>query len=149
MFLNATEDWGLLIGGQNINLEIWLKYSSEVQGLVINVVVVYTHSLTSSSSENTHELLSYVIILTPMAESASMLCVISAGWNTGTHSSARDSKMKRFCQRFMREIHRFTRKCTSAYFTVYRFTCPLPLWSMCLWLCVKKVHFQPFATGNA
>ena len=57
----------------------------------------YTHSLTSSSSENLHELLSPVIILerVQIAESASMSCTVSAAWNTGTLSSATGSKMER------------------------------------------------------
>ena len=43
-------------------------------------IMIYTHSLTSSSSENLHELLSSVIILVhvPIAESASMSGTVSA-----------------------------------------------------------------------
>ena len=61
----------------------------------VKIMITYTHSLTSSS-ENQHELLSSVIILVPLAESASMSCVVSAA--TWTLSSATDSKMKRSCQ---------------------------------------------------
>lgn len=64
-------------------------------------LLVYTHSLTSSLSD---ELLSSVIILTPTAESESMLCVVSTVGNTWTFSSATDSKMERSYQRHIESL---------------------------------------------
>ena len=56
-------------------------------------IMIYIYSLTSSSSENLHELLSSVIILecVQTAESASMSCVVSAARKTWTISSATGS----------------------------------------------------------
>ena len=66
--------------------------------LIVALKYTCTHSLTSSSSESLHELLSSVIILTPMAESTSMSCGVSDAWNTGAFSSATDSRIERSWQ---------------------------------------------------
>ena len=79
----------------------------------LTIVHIMIYSLTSSSSENLHELLSSVIILehVQIAESASMSCVVSAAWNT--LSSATGSEMERLCQRLFSGWWIFTMKCTS------------------------------------
>ena len=69
---------------------------------IVALWYTYIHLLTSSSSENLHELLSSVIILerVQIAESASMSCTVScATWNTGTLSSGTGSEIERLCQK--------------------------------------------------
>ena len=87
MCLNTTEEVVETLGNViKINLKV------RVHGLIIAL----RYTLTSSSSENMHELLSSVIILVPLAESASMSCTVRTP--TWTLSSVRDSKTERLCQ---------------------------------------------------
>ena len=82
----------------------------------LTIVHIMIYSLTSSSSENLHELLSSVIILehVQIAESASMSCVVSAAWNT--LSSATGSEWRGYVKGYLAadEWNKiFTMKCTS------------------------------------
>ena len=63
------------------NIICFCTFSLRIVALYIDTyIMIYTHLLTSSSSENLHELLSSVIILEHIhiAESASMSCGVSA-----------------------------------------------------------------------
>ena len=150
--LNTTkQDYQRVVKTFKDLIKIVLKV--RVPGIIMNVKLwyAYTHSLTSSSSENLHELLSSVIILVPLAESASMSCGVSAAWNIGTLSSAVDSKMQRSCQGFIEPLKwviftDFRMECTSTHSEAQsaitndsiKLYALFPLWSDVSWSCAKS-----------
>ena len=91
-WLNSRHHWITPRRLNNTNIICFCTIAYFPQSQMIN-----THTLTSSSSEKLHELLSSATTLehVQIAESASMSCVVSAAWNTWTLSFATGSKMER------------------------------------------------------